>query len=171
MNIVLIGYRGSGKSTVAGILENLTGMRKISTDAMIEGRVGMTISEFVKKNGWEEFRNVEEDVIKEVSRMDKSIIDTGGGVVLRESNITALRENGKIFFLKADPKILAERIKQENTRPPLIEGKKPWEEIEEVLKERMPLYKKAADYTIDTGKISPEKVADKIIKIFKNYAI
>lgn len=171
MNIVLIGYRGSGKSTVAQILALKTGMKKISTDAVIEERAGMTINEFVKKNGWSAFRNLEEMVIKEISDMDGIIIDTGGGVILRQSNLDALKKNGTIFFLNAEAKILAERIKSENTRPSLTHGKEPWEEVEDVLKERLPLYKKAADHIIDTGKLPPEKVAEIILEITKKSSI
>lgn len=171
MNIVLIGYRGSGKSTVAQILTGKTGMKKISSDAVIESRAGMTINEFVKKNGWDEFRNLEESVIREISEMDGIIIDTGGGVILRQTNIDALKKNGTIFFLNADARILAERIKYENTRPPLTYGKEPWEEVEGVLKERLPLYKKAADHIIETGEISPEKVAGRILQIINNSVI
>ncbi len=168
MNIVLIGYRGSGKSTVAQILADKTGMKKISSDEIIESRAGMTINEFVKKNGWSAFRNLEESVIREISEMDGIIIDTGGGVILRQSNIDALRKNGTIFFLNAEAKILAERIKSENTRPSLTHGKEPWEEVEDVLKERLPLYKKAAQHIIETGDIPPERVAEIILRIIKN---
>lgn len=168
MNIVLIGYRGSGKSTVAQILTSKTGMKKISSDAVIESRTGMTINEFVKKNGWNEFRNLEESVIREISEMDRIIIDTGGGIILRQSNIDELKKNGAIFFLNANARILAERIKRENTRPSLTYGKEPWEEVEGVLKERLPLYKKAAEHIIETGEIPPEKAAEMILKIIKN---
>jgi shikimate kinase len=168
MNIVLIGYRGSGKSTVARILQEKTGMKSVSSDAMIEERAGMTITEFVKENGWDAFRELEETIIKEISTMDGIIVDTGGGVVLRENNIKLLKKNGRIFFLNADAKKLAERIKKETTRPSLLQGKEPWEEVEEVLKIRLPLYKKAADYVVDTGNSTPEDVAEKIINLFKN---
>lgn len=165
MNIVLIGYRGSGKSTIARILSDRTGMESISSDALIEERAGMTINDFVKKNGWQAFRELEEKIIGEISLMDGIIIDTGGGVVLRESNVRALKKNGKIFFLHAGAKVLADRIKKENTRPPLKNGKEPWEEVEEVLRERLALYKSSADYIIETENISPEGAAEKIIEI------
>jgi shikimate kinase len=168
MNIVLIGYRGSGKSTVAQILAEKTGRQKISSDALIENRAGMTINEFVKKHGWNKFRDLEESIIKEISEMRDIIIDTGGGVILRQSNVEALKKNGKLFFLNAPPEVLAERIKQEDTRPPLTNAKGAWQEVESVLKERLPLYRKSADYIIETGEIMPEEVAEKILKIIKN---
>lgn len=166
MNIVLIGYRGSGKSTVARILSKNTGMERISTDAVIEERAGMTISEYVKKYGWPAFRNLEAEVVAEVAERNGVIIDTGGGVVLRRENIESLKKKGVIFFLTAEPRILAERIKSENTRPSLKEGKTPWEEVEEVLKERLPFYESAADFKFDTGSTLPEDIARRIIQIF-----
>ena len=98
-NIVLTGMPGSGKSTVGKLLEELTGLTFCDTDALIEEKAGMTIPEIFEKYGESHFRNIESDVIKEVSDKTGLIISTGGGAILRKENIHNLRKNGKIFFL------------------------------------------------------------------------
>jgi len=91
MNLVLIGYRGTGKSSVAEILAKRFAAKKVSTDELIVQKAGMSIPEIVEKYGWEHFREVESEVVKEVCKEDDLIIDAGGGVVLREENIKNLQ--------------------------------------------------------------------------------
>jgi len=99
--------------------------------------------------------------------LENHIIDTGGGIILREENIKNLKENGIIFWLKADQKTIIKRIKNDNQRPALTDKKSFTEEVSEVLKERNPQYKKVADYIIDTCKFPVVEVANKIINISK----
>ena len=163
MNLILIGYRGTGKSTVAKILSERFQARLISTDEFIITKAGMHIPEIVESKGWDYFREFESGVIKEISKEDDCIIDAGGGVVLREENIKNLKKNAKIVLLKADVKIIAERIKDDTKRPSLTGEKSFIDEINEVLNERKPLYEKAADFSVDTSNLTPEEVALKII--------
>jgi len=143
MNIVLIGYRGSGKSTVARRLASLLTRPHVSLDRRIVELAGHTIPEIVADRGWGHFRDLESQVVREVSAWDGWILDTGGGVILREENVKRLRENGLVFWLTAPPPVLTERIRDDTQRPALVQGKTFLEEVEEVLREREPLYRAA----------------------------
>ena len=164
-NIVLMGYRGSGKTHTARYLAKKLGRRIISTDKEIEKIVG-EIGIFVKKNGWKKFRDIESKVIESIHK-DDLIIDCGGGFVERERNVKNLKKNGVIIWLKTRPEQIKERIKGSKERPSLTGTKSFLEEIEEVLEKRTPLYKKAADYEIDTGNKPVEQVGNEILKLIK----
>ena len=170
MNLVLIGYRGTGKTAVADILSEKLGMKKISTDKAIVEREGKSIPEIVEENGWDKFRDIETEVVKQAASKDNVIIDCGGGVVLREENVHALREKGKVFLLTASVERISERIKDDNQRPALKGGKTFVEEIKEVLDERMEKYNKAKDFDIDGNDISVREMADKIIEKWQEAA-
>ena len=168
MNLVLIGYRGTGKSSVAEILAKRFAAKKVSTDELIVQKAGMSIPEIVEKHGWEHFREVESEVIREVCKEDDLIIDAGGGVVLREENIKNLKMNSKVILLTADVDVIAERIKDDKNRPSLTGDKSFVEEIGAVLAERKSLYEKAADFSVDTSKLSVVQVARRIVKYLKS---
>ncbi|MEK6876388.1 MAG: type I 3-dehydroquinate dehydratase, partial [Nanoarchaeota archaeon] len=164
-NIVLMGYRGSGKTYTVRYLAKKLGRRIISTDEEIEKKVGR-ISDFVEKNGWEKFRDIESKVIKNIDGINL-IIDCGGGFVERERNVENLKRNGIIIWLKTSPEQIRKRIKGGKERPSLTGTKSFLEEIEEVLEKRTPLYKKAADYEIDTNNKSVKQVGDEILELIK----
>ncbi len=165
MNIVLIGFRGTGKSTVGKILSKRTGWKFISSDDEIEKKYGK-ISKLVSDNGWEYFRKLEEDVIENIAKEDKTIIATGGGVVMNINNIKNLKKNGKFILLTASKEIIINRIKNSD-RPSLTNSVSIEEEVDKILNERMPVYLSIADYIIDTSSLTPKDVAEKIIKITK----
>lgn len=167
MRLVLIGYRGTGKTSVAKILAERFSAKLISMDDLIVKKAGMSIPEIVEKHGWERFRDVESEVIKEISNDDDCVIDAGGGVVLKDENIKRLKKNGKIVLLKADVKTIAERIRDDTERPSLTGNKSSVEEIEGVLEERKDKYDKAADFVVDTSNLSIEQVAEKIVGCLK----
>jgi len=98
-NIVLIGMPGSGKSTLSKILSENLGYRVIDTDALIIDRISMPIGDYFKQNGEKAFREVESEVIRSVAGLTNTIIATGGGAVLKEENVTALKQNGRLYFL------------------------------------------------------------------------
>jgi len=138
MNIVLIGYRGVGKSAVAKLLgERLPGWGVVSTDAEIVARAKSPIPDIVKEFGWEHFRDLESAVCREVAARDRQIIDTGGGAILRPENVEALKRNGRLFWLTA-------------------------EEIAEVLESRRPRYQAAADTIIPTDNQTLTWICDRI---------
>ena len=167
MNIVLIGYRGAGKSSVAKVLADQLGRIVISTDAEIVSRANLSIPEIVKSCGWVHFRDLESQVCRELAGKDGMIIDTGGGVILRQENVDALKANGMLFWLTAEVPTIQARIGGDTQRPSLTGTKSFTEEIEDVLRERHPRYQAAADYVIATDGCSLHQIADAVLARFK----
>jgi shikimate kinase len=167
MNIVLIGYRGAGKSTVAHLLASALGMPQVCLDEEIVKKAGKRIPEIVDERGWEHFRDLESEVVEVYADQDGRVIDAGGGVILRAKNVENLRRNGTLIWLTAPPSVLIERIKEDTERPPLKDGKTFLEEVEEVLEERLPLYRTAAHWTIDVSESPPEQVASEIATLLR----
>jgi shikimate kinase len=168
MNMVLIGYRGTGKSEVGAIVADCLKMTCISMDAEIVRRAGISIPEIVEKFGWAHFRDMETEVAVDFSARDHLIIDTGGGVIERPENIIALQENAVIVWLKASVEIIVARIIDDTQRPALVEGKTFTEEIAEVLARRTSKYENAANFEIDTDELTPEQVGDRIVEIWEH---
>lgn len=162
MNIVLIGYRGTGKSTVGKVLAGWLGRTLVSTDAEIVRRAGQTIPEIVARHGWDYFRDLESAVCQELAMRDGLIIDTGGGAILRSQNVDALKKTGKLFWLTASVATIASRIGGDTQRPSLTGTKSFVEEIQEVLSERTPQYQAAADHVVPTDGRSIAQIAETI---------
>ena len=167
MNIALIGYRGTGKTSVGKLLAKKLNRKLLSTDKMIIKKAGMPINKIVKKCGWNRFRHLESEAIKNIGGKDNCIIDSGGGVILKNKNISALKKNCIIVLLKANPKVIASRIKSSKQRPPLT-NKSFIEEVRAVLKQRKEKYNNAADFIISTNNLSIGKVCNKIISKLKD---
>lgn len=162
-NIVLVGFMGTGKTTIATALTNKLKMRYVSTDDMIEKREKRTINEIFTKEGEEYFRDVESSVIRDVSDMENVVIDAGGGAVIREKNIENLKTRGIVICLTADDETIIRRTQKYRHRP-LLNVEDPKRKIKELLAKRAGLYAKA-DHTIDTGKYTINQVVDRIIEI------
>lgn len=163
MNIVLIGYRGTGKSTVGNILAARLGRELVSTDAEVIKRAKLTIPEIVQQFGWEHFRDLESEVCRDLAAKDQLIIDTGGGAILRQLNVDSLKKSGTLFWLTAGVETITGRISGDTQRPSLTGTKSFLEEIQDVLRERTPKYQAAADHVITTEGQSVEQVADRIL--------
>jgi shikimate kinase len=163
MNIVLIGYRGTGKSTVGKLLAAKLERSLISTDTEVVRRAGKPIPDLVQEFGWEHFRDLESEVCRELGHKDGLVIDAGGGAILRPGNVEVLKKNGKLFWLTATVETIASRIGGDTQRPSLTGKKSFIEEIADVLAERTPKYEEAADHTISTERQSSEQVADRIL--------
>lgn len=163
MNIVLIGMRGSGKTTVAKMLSKKLKKPYIEMDDLVMQKAGMTTADIVKNHGWEYFRDIESKVVQEIAKQDDTIISCGGGVVTRAENIKALKKNGRLFWLKVSVDTLLKRIGNDQNRPSLT-GKLPKEDMEETLKVRYDLYKKAADMIIDAENLDVIQVTKKIMQ-------
>lgn len=170
MNLVLIGYRGTGKSTVARLLAERLRMEVVSLDQEIVRQAGRSIPEIVKAHGWPHFRDLEAAVTKRFSERDRIIIDAGGGVILRHDNVENLRRGGMLFWLRATVPVIVARIEGGSERPSLTAGKSFTEEVEDVLRERTPLYEAAAHHQIDTDALTPEEVATEVARLFQGRA-
>jgi shikimate kinase len=166
MNIVLIGYRGTGKSVVGKLVSERLRMKCISMDSRIVEKAGMSIPDIVENHGWTTFRDMESEVARELAELDDIVIDTGGGVIERPENIDILQANAYIIWLKASVGAIVSRIQEGTERPSLTAEKSFTEEVAEVLERRTPIYQKATHYEIDTEQLTPEQVADRIIQIW-----
>jgi shikimate kinase len=165
MNIVLIGYRGTGKSTIGRLLAVRLGRELVSTDAEIVERAQRTIPEIVAQEGWEYFRNLESDICRELGVRDRLMVDTGGGAILREQNVEALKKNGVLFWLTASVETIVKRIGRDNQRPSLTGTKSFVDEIQEVLRESTPKYQAAADHIIATDDRSIDQVVEHVLTL------
>jgi len=169
MNIVLIGYRGSGKSTVGSRLAARLQMKFVDTDDLVESKEGH-ISDIVKSKGWDHFRNLEKTIIEEISKGDHLVIAPGGGAVLDADNVEALKRNGFIIWLKADQQTLLKRMNQDpgtNARRPTLTGKGTLEELKEVTSLREPIYERASEIQVDASIIDVEAVVEDILTVLK----
>ena len=173
MNIVLIGYRGAGKSAVGRKLAERLQRGFVDTDDLIEADYGAPISKMVISHGWNHFRRQEKRIIKEISKENNLIIATGGGAVLDTDNVNALRRNGFIIWLKAASQVLLKRIindPQTFDRRPSLKGNGVLEEIEEVLAFRNGFYEEAAAIQLDTSDMDVEAAVEHIVAIFDEKA-
>ena len=162
MNVVLVGYRGTGKSAVAEILAQQLGLQVASLDAEIVRLAGKPIPEIVQEGGWPAFRDLEEQVVRAAASRDGWIIDCGGGVIEREANFSVLRAAGPVFWLTASTETIVRRIQGDDQRPSLTGQKSFTDEVAEVLERRTPLYRRMAHHQIDTDARSVEEVAAEI---------
>jgi shikimate kinase len=165
-NIVLTGFMGTGKTKVGKELSRLLNMKLIDADTEIEKAEKMTINEIFKQFGETRFRDIESEMVKKLSEYKNSIISTGGGVVLRQENIDALKKSGIIICLMAKPETILKRTCNNNDRP-LLQVENPIEKIKELLNFRKPFYEKA-DIIIDTEDKTPLQIAEEIIERIKS---
>lgn len=164
-NIVLVGFMGTGKTEVSKSLANVLKLRRLSIDDMIEHKECKTIEMIFSQYGETYFRRVESEIVESVSKEKNVIIDTGGGVVIDEYNVTNLKKHGIIVCLSANPEIIYERVKG-YARRPLLNGEDQLAKIKELLIKRKEYYNRA-DYTIDTSNLSLNEVVDAIVAVVK----
>ncbi|MFI5222699.1 MAG: shikimate kinase [Nitrospirales bacterium] len=165
MNIVLIGYRGTGKSTVGRLLASRLGRKLVSTDAEIVKRAQRTIPEIIAQDGWEYFRDLESEICRELADRDQLVIDTGGGAILRTQNIEGLKKNGTVFWLTASVETIVKRIGSDNQRPSLTGTKSFVDEVQDVLQERVHKYHAAADHVIATDNRSLNQLVETVLSL------
>jgi shikimate kinase len=165
MNIVLIGYRGTGKSAVGRRLAKRLGLAFYDTDDLVERSSGQSIEEMVTAKGWAFFRQCEQAVIRRLAGADAAVIATGGGAVLDPGNVALLKQNGRMIWLIADCKTVIARMQadrgSEKRRPPLT-GETPADETEALLAARTPVYRAVADGAVETSGKSVEQIVDEI---------
>ena len=146
----LIGLPGSGKSTVGRQLARRLQLPFLDSDHVIEQRLGCSIRQFFEREGEDSFRNVESEVIDELTLAPSSVLSTGGGAVLRPANRKCLRERGPVVYLKSSPEELYRRLRHDRNRP-LLQGGDPMTRLRDLHGVRDPLYRETASFTIETG--------------------
>ncbi len=166
-NIILIGFMGTGKSTVARKLSKKTGIPVREMDDMIAEQEHMTITEIFEKYGEPYFRDLETLQTKAVSETDGVIVSCGGGTVMRQENVDYLRKNGTIILLQADPDTVYERVRRGGDKRPLLNRHMSRGYISWLMKQRDDAYRAAADIIIETDGMNSERVAEEIIRILK----
>lgn len=160
-NIVLIGFMGSGKSTVGQALAKDLNLSFFDLDKEIIKREKRSVASIFKEEGEAAFRSLETDIVKDISAKRGVVIATGGGVILNGENIIRLKENGVLIYLKADLKILIDRATRSSDRP-LLQGDNLSKQARDLLTQREPMYEAAADIVIDTSYLSLKEVVLKI---------
>ncbi len=162
-NIYLVGFMGTGKSTVAKALQKFLPIERVDLDEAIERVETITINEIFAKKGEDYFRNAESTLLGIISKQNNQIVSCGGGVVLRQENIDIMKENGTIVLLSASAKTVWNRVANDTYRP-LLKGKNGPKDIEEMINNREEMYKKAADITVCVDDVTPDQVASDIVK-------
>ena len=164
--IYLTGYRCTGKTTVGRLLAKKMNWSFIDADEVLVEDAGMNVAEIVEKSGWDDFRNRESAILKRISQGKNQVVATGGGVILREENRQVMKETGTVVWLKASIDTISERMagdeKTDGQRPGLTD-KGALAEIEETLTQRLPLYKEARDFTVETDGKTVEGIRDEIL--------
>ncbi|MFH2219884.1 MAG: shikimate kinase [Pseudomonadota bacterium] len=167
MNIFLIGYRCSGKTSVGRSLATRLGWPFIDTDSELVGEHGASISDIVQEQGWEAFREMERAVIKRVSALDGYVVATGGGAVLESGNVEQMKTSGVLVWLRANPPTIEKRmLKDQNTGDfrPALTAKGLILEVEETLEYRHSFYENAANFFIDTDEIRIDKICGDLLE-------
>ncbi|MCF6158899.1 MAG: shikimate kinase [wastewater metagenome] len=172
VNIVLIGFRGTGKTTIGRILARRLGKGFVDADEYLEQKEKRTIRDIFQEDGEGVFREIETKVIQEICSFDDKVIATGGGAVLREENVRNLKKRGVLIFLNTDINIIYKRIygdKRSSQKRPNLTHLSNYQEIKYLLECRRPLYDKIADFVIDTAGTSLNTVVRKIIALIHGH--
>ena len=153
---------GSGKSTVGRQLGRRLGLPFFDSDHVIEQRIGCRIREFFEREGEAAFRDIEQEVLRDLTSGDSRVVATGGGAVLRAANRAQLRGQGQVIYLRSAPEELYRRVRHDTNRP-LLQVDDPLARLRALYAERDPLYREAAHFVIETGRPSVPTLANMII--------
>ena len=160
-NIVLIGFMGSGKTTVGQYLAEVSGYTYYDVDTIIEQQTGKSIPEIFSKHGEAFFRLQERQVIERVSDTRHAVISCGGGCILEQCNVPRLKQKGKLVWLTAEPETLYDRLKDQQNRPLIVN--KTLTDIKDMMQQRDSLYREASDYRLAVDNKSVKDIADAIL--------
>jgi shikimate kinase len=167
-NLVLIGYRATGKTSVGARLARILHRPFVDLDQVLVAEAGKSVAEIVAQGGWDEFRRREKELVARCRHLKGQVLATGGGVVLDPENIASLQENGILIWLTAEPATIQTRLAGDQeaagSRPSLT-GCGTVDEVAEVLASRRPLYRAAAKFTVDTTALSPAQVVDRVLEL------
>lgn len=167
MNIYLIGYRCTGKTSVAEYIGGRLGWPVLDADVELVKEQKQTIAQIVDAHGWDAFRQMEIAVLKRLSGLDEHVVATGGGVILNDINVQHMRQSGKIILLRAGAETIYKRLTgDQNTtdQRPALTDQDQFNEIVSMLETREPLYNSAMDFAVDTDSADIETVGRAILK-------
>lgn len=164
-NLALVGFMGTGKSTVGQLVAAQLHFRFADTDELIEARAGKTISSIFADDGETRFRDYEREVVEELKGVHRTVVATGGGLVVQEENLTSLKTHALVICLWASPETIRERVRHQTHRPLLL-GPEPRERIRQLLNERAPFYRRA-DVLVNTDLRSVKEVVHHVIHQFR----
>lgn len=167
-NIMLIGFMGAGKTTVSRELSKMTGRKELDMDAYIVEKEGMAITDIFAQFGEEYFRTKETASLIEIMKMDELIVSCGGGVVVKDENVSYMKDGGVIVLLTATPQTILERVKESTDRP-ILNGNMDVEFIEQLMNKRKDRYLSVADVIVETDNKAVKEICAEIMeKISKN---
>ena len=162
-NIFLIGFMGSGKSTITDYLSTMFAMKSVEMDAVISRREGMSISDIFAEFGEEYFRNLETNLLIELQAKSNVVVSCGGGVPMRENNVAEMKKNGRVVLLTARPETIYERVKDSHDRP-LLEHNKNVPYISELMAKRKEKYEAAADIIVETDNKDELQICEEMVQ-------
>jgi shikimate kinase len=162
LSIIFVGLPGSGKTTIGRQLARRWGLTFVDTDHVIEQALGCAIREFFAREGEDSFRDLEQQVMDDVTRSQGGVIATGGGAVLREANRRHMRERGQVIYLHSSPEDVFRRLRHDTARP-LLQVDDPLQRLRSLYELRDPLYRDAAHFVIETGRPSVAMLVNMIV--------
>ncbi len=170
-NYIIIGFMGSGKTTISKILAKRLGRKLLDSDRVIEEREGTTIRDMFEREGEDFFRKKETELLREwIKTVHNSVLSVGGGTPLNEDNQAILRELGTVIYLDVNANTVWKRLKGDTTRP-LLNGPNAREKVETLLEKRRPVYEKVAQITIVCNDRKLEDIVDEICAVVETVSL
>jgi shikimate kinase len=160
--IIFVGLPGSGKTTIGRQMGRRLSLPFLDSDSVIEQRLGCSIREFFEREGEERFRDIEQNVLDDLSKYHHGVLSTGGGSVLRPLNRENLHARGKVVYLRSTPEEVFRRLKHDMQRP-LLQVDDPQEKLRALFNVRDPLYRETAHFVFETGRPSINRMLNTII--------
>ena len=171
MNVYLVGYRGSGKSSVGPLIAQRLGWEHLDTDRVIAELAKKSIAEIFADDGEETFREIESKVIAVAASDQHLVVSLGGGAVIEMDNRDALKSSGRAVWLRIKPETAWQRINDDTSSSvnrPALTDKDGLDEVKTLIAQRKPIYEECADFTIDVDELSLEDIADRVISWWKS---
>ena len=162
-NLILIGFMGTGKTTIGKDVAKSLGFRFVDTDELICRKAGKSVPKIFEEDGEAAFRLIETEILEEYGNMTDQVISTGGGIVTEKRNHILLHQAGYVVWLKASPETIFDRVSRNKNRP-LLQVDDPLQTIKEMLEGRMELYDAIDDLSINTDKLTLEEIAFGIVE-------